>query len=155
MVYSLSVPPFCTVFDAYLQGWCRACHGVGLPVRMYCFLAVQIVPSRCVFISFRIGTIFSNRQQVWQLADGNFRSGAVQTARWHQSGVSSLAISTSGSRLASCSSEGTIIWGVQANRITLLCSCYIPTFPAAPLCLDSNDDIILQVRCIPLHSFAA
>jgi len=82
--------------------------------------------------------------KVWQLADGNFRSGAVQTARWHQSGISSLAISTSGSRLASCSSEGTIIWGVQANRITLLCSCYIPTFSAAPLCLDSNDDIILQ-----------
>ena len=54
-------------------------------------------------------------------------------------------MSTSGSRLVSCSSEGTIIWGVQANRITLLCSCYVPTFSAAPLCLDSDDDSILQV----------
>jgi len=82
--------------------------------------------------------------KVWQLADGNFRSGAVQTARRHQSGVSSLAVSTSGSRLVSCSSEGTIIWGVQANRITLLCSCCVPTFSAAPLSLDANDDIVLQ-----------
>jgi hypothetical protein len=82
---------------------------------------------------------------VWQLADGNFRSGAAQTARWHQSGILSLAVSSSGGRLVSCSSEGTIIWGVQANRITLLCSCYLPTFPAAPLCLDANDDIVIQV----------
>jgi hypothetical protein len=88
--------------------------------------------------------------QVWQLSDGNFRSGAVQTARWHQSGISALAISTSGSRLVSCSSEGTVIWGVQANRITLLCSCCVPTFSAAPLCVDSNDDIILQVQNIAL-----
>jgi hypothetical protein len=40
-----------------------------------------------------------------------------------------------------------VIWGVQANRITLQCSCYVPTFSAAPLCLDSDDGIILQV-CI-------
>jgi hypothetical protein len=88
---------------------------------------------------------FTDREQVWQLADGNFRSGAAQTARWHQSGIMSLAVSSSGGRLVSCSSEGTIIWGVQANRITLLCSCYLPTFPAAPLCLDANDDIVIQV----------
>jgi hypothetical protein len=88
-------------------------------------------------------------QQVWQLADGNFRAGAVQTARQHQSGISSLAMSTSGSRLVSCSSEGTVIWGVQANRVTLLCSCYVPTFSAAPLSLDSNDDIIFQVILFP------
>ncbi len=92
-------------------------------------------------------------QQVWQLADGNFRSGAVQTARRHQSGVSSLAVSTSGSRLVSCSSEGTIIWGVQANRITLLCSCCVPTFSAAPLSLDANDDIVLQVPSIAMRQF--
>ena len=34
------------VVDPDMQGWCHACHGVVLPVRMYCFLAVLIVPSR-------------------------------------------------------------------------------------------------------------
>ena len=87
---------------------------------------------------------------MWQLTDGSFRSGAAQTARWHQSVVSALAISSSGSRLASCSQEGTIIWGVQANRVTLLCICFLPTFYAAGLCLDATDDIVLQAISRPL-----
>ena len=110
------------------QVWSHAWCGAAQPVRMYYSPAAQTARSRCrrVYALFQ-RVICSLSQQVWQLADGNFRSGAVQTARRHQSGVSSLAVSTSGSRLVSCSSEGTIIWGVQANRITLLCSCCVPT----------------------------
>ncbi len=132
------------------HAWC----GAARPVRMYYSPAAQTARSRCsrAHALFQ-RVICSLSRQVWQLADGNFRSGAVQTARRHQSGISSLAVSTSGSRLVSCSSEGTIIWGVQANRITLLCSCCVPTFSAAPLSLDSNDDIVLQVPLIAMRHF--
>lgn len=132
------------------HAWC----GAALPVRMYYSPAAQTARSRCsrAHALFQ-RVICSLRRQVWQLADGNFRSGAVQTARRHQSGISSLAVSTSGSRLVSCSSEGTVIWGLQANRMTLLCSCHVPTFSAAPLSLDSNDDIVLQVPLVAMRHF--